>query len=167
LTRNGETSIRITGQIGAILVIATLLGFLVNQFRPSPLPLDSVWSPAARLATTSGESLLVPLEEAKEHFFNQTAVFLDARSPDSYGEGHIEGAISLPFDRLEERFIDVAMRIPPEILIITYCDVENCSLSDKLARFLIEDGFSNVKVLVNGWTVWNYHRLPIETGMAS
>jgi len=49
-----------------------------------------------------------------------------------------------------------------DTLIITYCDGENCDLSHELAIFLRDMGFPNVKVLVNGWTVWQEMNLPVE-----
>jgi len=151
----------------AILLIAAIAGFGANGVRSDSLPLGTDWSPAARLALASGESLLIPLDKAREHFMGQTAIFIDARPRDSFDEGHIEGALSLPLHDLHDRYMDVVARIPPDRLIITYCDGESCLLSEELARFLIEDGFKNVKVLADGWTVWRDRQLPIGEETAS
>jgi 3-mercaptopyruvate sulfurtransferase SseA len=48
--------------------------------------------------------------------------------------------------------------------LITYCDGESCDLSHELALFLKEMGFENVRVLVNGWSVWQQAGLPFQTG---
>ena len=48
------------------------------------------------------------------------------------------------------------------LLVIT--DGESCDLSHELALFFKEMGFENVRVLVNGWTVWQQAGLPTETG---
>jgi rhodanese-related sulfurtransferase len=49
-------------------------------------------------------------------------------------------------------------------MIITYCDGEHCDLSVELALYLKKMAFENVRVLVNGWTVWKQAGLPTESG---
>ena len=51
-----------------------------------------------------------------------------------------------------------------DAVIITYCDGESCNLSKDLALFLESLGFTNVRVLVNGWTVWRDAGLIVESG---
>lgn len=49
-----------------------------------------------------------------------------------------------------------------DAVIITYCDGDTCNLSKELALLLENLGFSKVRVLVNGWTVWQNAGLPVE-----
>jgi 3-mercaptopyruvate sulfurtransferase SseA len=58
--------------------------------------------------------------------------------------------------------MEMADRLEGSGTIITYCDGESCELSHELALFLKEMGFANVRVLVNGWTVWQQAGLPTE-----
>ena len=53
---------------------------------------------------------------------------------------------------------DISVNTP----IITYCDGENCELSHNLAKFLLDMGFTNVRILVNGWSKWQNADLPVE-----
>jgi len=133
------------------------------------------WSAEAQLSLDSGKGLpaapehehpgmMISLEEAKKFFFAQVALFLDARSQEIYELGHIKGARSLPFDDFEKRFSAVMTDISPEVLIITYCDGETCNLGEDLAIFLFEKGYENVRVLLNGWTLWRQDHMPIEKG---
>jgi rhodanese-related sulfurtransferase len=55
---------------------------------------------------------------------------------------------------------DLEMTTP----IITYCDGETCELSHDLALFLRDAGFTDSRVLVNGWTVWQQAGLPVGIG---
>ena len=55
---------------------------------------------------------------------------------------------------------DIAAQLDEKDTIITYCDGENCELSHDLAMYLKDMGFTNVRVLVNGWTVWQNAGLP-------
>jgi rhodanese-related sulfurtransferase len=159
-----QTWIRVIWQGGAILLLAAAIGLSVNQLRPAKLPLVADWSPLAQLTMESGDTLEVSLDQAEELFHEQVAVFLDARSPELYAEGHIQGAFNLPWDEFESRFAEAMVDIPTETLIITYCDGETCNLSKELALALFDKGYANAHVLVNGWTVWQERNLPVETG---
>lgn len=59
----------------------------------------------------------VSLADARAAFESGSAVFLDVRDADSYAQGHIQGAISLPLDELPERLDE----LDPSAWIITYC----------------------------------------------
>ncbi len=145
-------------------MLASVIALTVNQLRPGRLPLVADWSPEAQLKLDSGDSLMIPLEEAETLFFAQVAAFLDARSQDTFAEGHIQGAYNLPWDELDQYFTAVMADIPQETPIVTYCDGESCGLSKELAGVLLAKGYTNVRVLVNGWTLWQEKGLPVETG---
>jgi rhodanese-related sulfurtransferase len=151
-------------QTAVIILMAGLAGVFINHFRPDSLALVADWSTEARLTTASGKRLDISLADAKKLFTEKAAVFMDARSSDDYESEHIQGAHSLPWHDVDRRFIAVAENISPDTPIITYCDGETCSLSHDLALFLLNMGFNNVRVLVNGWTVWLKDRLPVEKG---
>jgi rhodanese-related sulfurtransferase len=157
---------RVMGQSAAIMIVAAILGLAVNQVRPDRLALVADWSPQAQLTTDSGDSLMVPFEEAEMLFQAKAAVFLDARSGDFYQEGHIRGALHLPPEELDQRIAEVLTVLPRETTLIAYCDGETCNLSKDLAFALMERGYVNVRVLVNGWTLWQERGLPVEAGPA-
>jgi rhodanese-related sulfurtransferase len=94
-------------------------------------------------------------------------VFLDARSPMLYDEGHIQGALNLPWEELDARFVETLRDFPVETTFITYCDGEGCSLSRELAMAMLERGYNEVRVLVNGWTLWQNKGLPVDKGLAA
>ena len=89
-------------QSAAIVLLATAIGLLVNQVRPSRLTLVADWSTEAELAPESGESMVISLDEAQELFWSGAAVFLDARSSELYQHGHIAGARNLPGESVDE-----------------------------------------------------------------
>jgi 3-mercaptopyruvate sulfurtransferase SseA len=53
--------------------------------------------------------------------------------------------------------------LPFDTPIIVYCDGVSCGLSKELALALLDKGHANFRVLVNGWTLWENRKLPIET----
>lgn len=149
-------------QCGALFFLAVFLGFSINQFRDSRLPLFDDWSMEARLMSPSGERLDITLVEAKKLFLQEAVIIIDARPNDDYEKGHIRGARSLPWHDVDQRFMEVTKDISVDTPIITYCDGETCELSHHLANFLADSGFTNVRILVNGWTKWQNADLPIE-----
>lgn len=144
--------------IGAIAIVLALGS---NALRTHQLPLVGDWRVESQFSTESGESLVISIEAARTLYDADGAVFMDARNSDQYMEGHIQGAINLPWHEVEERFMEVMPTISPDAHIITYCDGESCRLSHDLALFLREMGFE-VNVLINGWSLWKESGLPIE-----
>lgn len=149
-------------QVAGIILLAAASGFVANQLRSKGLPLTADWSTEVRLTDESGQTVVISLDEAREAFFSDKALFLDARSPDLYKKGHIQGAKNLPWQSFDDFFDAVMKDIPQDAFIVAYCDGENCSLSEDLAKDLLFVGYENVRVLVNGWTRWVEAGLPLE-----
>ena len=155
-------------QIPSITLLAFLVSITANHFRSDPIPLIGDWSVDARFADSSGESMVIPLSQASTMFQNKTALFIDARPKEQYDQGHIKGALSLPQQEADRYFMELADQLEESHsgkngykTIITYCDGDSCELSHELALFLKDMGFSNVKVLVNGWSSWQGTGLPV------
>ena len=150
-----------------MILFAALLGLVVNEFRTDRLVLFADWSIEARLAEKLGEFSLASLDEAQKLFYLKRAVFVDARPPEAYRGGHIFGARNLAWGTAEDRVGAITAGIPPEAIIIVYCDGEDCMLSEYVARDLFYRGYDHVKVFVNGWTKWVEAGLPIghQTGV--
>jgi rhodanese-related sulfurtransferase len=149
-------------QAPLLIVLAGLVAMGVNHWRRGGITLVADWSPAARIADTAGDSLIVDLAEASRLYREEAAVFVDARPESQYAAGHIQGALNIPWQDVDRYFVETADRLAGTPTVITYCDRESCDLSHELALFLREMGFENVRVLVNGWTMWQQAGLPIN-----
>jgi rhodanese-related sulfurtransferase len=108
--------------------------------------------------------MVVSLDRARELFERDAGLFVDARPPGQYANGHIRGALNVPWQAVDRYFMEAADRLDGADAIVTYCDGESCDLSHELALFLKDMGFEDVRVLVNGWTVWKEAGLPTEEG---
>jgi len=146
-----------------ILLLAVTAGLAVNLTRTDSIPFVQDWSAKSKLSEDDGNSLAISLPEAEALFRENKAVFLDARDKALFDEGHIKGAKNLPWYEVDDYFQRVVPGMDRETPVITYCDGESCNLSHELALFLKNMGFAEVRVLVNGWTVWTENNLPIET----
>lgn len=102
---------------------------------------------------------------AKSRFDQKNSVFLDARSPEEYAEGHIPGALEFYADDFEK----FAPLVLPQLKdknqeLIAYCHGSSCELSLHLANALIDQGYTNVKVFFGGWPEWKKANYPIDKG---
>jgi rhodanese-related sulfurtransferase len=122
-----------------------------------PLPTPTITEP---LPTTPEEVPRISLEEVKELMDSGADIVIVDDQPRSvYEQGHIKGAISLPW-AMEITPIDT-QQLPRDKLIITYCDCGPGEAdSADIALRLIQMGFENVKVLadpsIRGWIEAGY-----------
>ena len=151
-------------QVPALIGLAGLIAVGVNLFRTQRIPFVGDWSQEKRFPDNKGESLTITLEQAGDLFERDAALFVDARPRDQYARGHIRGALSLPWQDLDNYFMEIVDRLDTDKTIVTYCDGENCNLSHGLALFLKDSGFNDTRVLVNGWTLWRKAGLPVAVG---
>lgn len=150
-----------------IVLLAGCVGFLINTFRGDGLALVQDYSTKSPLAVElEQQHLSIDIDEARALHSVQGAVFVDARSDDDYLAGHISGALNIPWSDFDNRQVEALTDVTPDSFVIVYCDGEACSLSHEVANALIAQGFANVRVLVNGWSVWKNAGLPTEPPMS-
>jgi rhodanese-related sulfurtransferase len=99
----------------------------------------------ATVKTITKEALKARLAEAT------TPVLLDVRSQEEFDAGHIEGAILIPVDRLEERIAELQQNKDAEIIV--YCHTGR--RSTRAAEILAGNGFSNITNFTGGWSAWS------------
>lgn len=150
----------------AIVALAILLALGVNVMRTDGISLVADWSPAARLqAATGKDDLVIPMAQAIAFHDSREAIFVDARSPEEFAEGHIAGAINIPWEQVYDHLEQFFNAVPDfEAIVIAYCDGESCPLSEELVLLLSAMGYRNARVLVNGWTLWKKHGYPVAAG---
>lgn len=90
----------------------------------------------------------------------ETAAWVDPRSERKYRDGHIPGALSLPFQKLEEE----QSRLRRYDVLIIYGDDFNDPLADGMSKRLLEMDFRDVRTLHGGLKAWTRADLEIETG---
>ncbi|HET9870115.1 MAG TPA: rhodanese-like domain-containing protein [bacterium] len=102
---------------------------------------------------------------AKDRFDRKAAVFLDARSPEEYREGHIPGALDFYADDFEKMAPQVLPQLPnKDREIVAYCHGTSCDLSIHLAEKLAEQGYTHVDIFFGGWPEWKKAGYPIRQG---
>ena len=137
------------GILGGMAALCVLAGC-----DPKTSDLDLVWvSPPKALDTlnTPGGLLSKP----------SRGVFVDPRSTKSYEEGHIPGAISLPFPAMTDTAASVLAGY--DIFVVYDSDFSDV-MAKAGSKRLLELGFKNVYTLEGGLKAWRKEGYEVVTG---
>ena len=156
-------------EISILLGISIVAAFVVNYFSPAGIALIGQWDTAKGVITANEKNDMVlndleisDVTLAKKLYDSNKFVFVDARSRDDYDEGHIKGAVSLPVGRFDEKIEAFSEQYPIDRPVITYCSGRTCEDSNKLAQYLLEFGYKEVAVFIDGFPGWEAAGYPIE-----
>ncbi len=106
---------------------------------------------------TDAEQLLAG---EKRLFGSRTAVLVDPRGQKAFEEGHIPGAVNLPF-----QLVSVEQhRLRGYDTVIVYGKDYRDERADGMSKRLLELGFSDVRTLRGGIRVWVAAGNELETG---
>ena len=118
----------------------------------------------------SGAKLITAEEAVKA--IGGGAVPVDTRVASEYAEGHIKGALSVPyreksaksvdFDASKDQFDLSKLPVNKEASIVVYCNGPECWKSYKAATVSIKGGYSNVHWYRLGFPDWKSKGLPVE-----
>ena len=100
----------------------------------------------------------VTVTQAREMIVsNRYLVILDVRTPTEFSSsyGHIEGAINIPVNTIQERIKE----LNPKDKILVYC--ESGSRSTLASGILIDNGFTRVYNMFEGYDVWKNAGYPV------
>ena len=121
-------------------------------------------------AVLSGAKLITAEEAVKA--IGSGAVLIDARVASEYAEGHIKGAINVPyrersakaadFDASKDQFDLSKLPGKKEAFVVIYCNGSECWKSYKAAVVAIKGGYSNVGWYRLGFPDWKSKGLPVD-----
>lgn len=94
------------------------------------------------------------LDEGREDF-----TLVDLRDPETFAEGHVEGAINIPAAELDERMDE----LDPDEPVYLYCYDHECYLSVEAAYHLASEGFQ-VRDVIGGWEMFEAKGAPVAEG---
>lgn len=91
------------------------------------------------------------------------ALIVDARDAEEYAEGHIPGAINLPYDEAVTDPVRLQNLAAPDRPIVVYCGGGTCEVSINLANELYYGaGYPKVAVYMGGFPEWVEKGLEVE-----
>jgi len=99
----------------------------------------------------------IKIEDAFEDFKNKDATFIDVRTDQEHGGGHIEGSAHI--DISGPSFIEEVNVLDKNKKYIVYCMTGG--RASRATSFMKKNGFKDVRNLKGGITAWQRKHLPI------
>jgi rhodanese-related sulfurtransferase len=152
-----------------LVTISVILALFYNYFSVKGIALFGQWdtnmgviSAKAKNDTIQSSIEINDLDLIKQIISNKERIVLDVRAKEDYDHGHLPGAHSFPMEEFDDG-IDLLFEIAkPDAPILVYCSSTECSQSHTFSNMIIEAGFSNVKVFVQGFRLWQEKGLKVE-----
>ncbi len=146
-----------------ILAVALFIAVVFNLIHPAGINMFG-FSSAALIKEQQAKIPEISLCDAYSLYLKNKVIFIDARDPLSYADGHITGAINIYPDEASLHTSSLKIKAAQGFFFITYCDGPQCPLSKETAHALLLRGVPDVKVLVNGWILWLKASHPVSKG---
>lgn len=145
-----------------MVAAAVVVGAVFNLARPGGIPFVGDWGPRAVTGIHAGDLEVISLDDAFALFSRGQALFIDAREPGAYADGHIPDSVNITPTQAAGRLDEVRAMLKTGKTLIAYCHDVDCPLSAELARRLQELGVRAVKVMPEGWVGWMDRGYPYE-----
>lgn len=174
---------KILKEVLIITIVSLITGLIVNSVNPKGIPLvrddgdrfkiDSALAqgsenkPVEKVKTKEGfvKPVNIPVETAKK-FFDENAVFIDGREETEFKEGHIKGAINIPYKEFYAKTPEDRQKMMDGIdknkTIVSYCGSSECEISIDNAYEMAKIGYDNVKIFLGGYREWNELGYPVN-----
>ena len=107
------------------------------------VPAGAAPKPAAVMAPMSQETLLERQSQHPQHLF-----VLDVRTPQEFAEGHVPGAVNVPYDQLASRLAEV----PQDKDVVLYC--KSGRRAGIAADVLAANGYTRLAHLEGDMPAW-------------
>ena len=148
MTRNHPSRSLQSGHALAALLVAGALSvaFTTIATAGEPVATAPASAPAAAavaVAPMSPEALLEHQSSHPDHLF-----VLDVRTPQEYAEGHVPGAVNVPYDQLASRLAEV----PKDKDVVLYC--KSGRRAGIAADVLAANGYTRLSHLEGDMPAW-------------
>lgn len=153
-----ETLTRAVKESIIILIAVLAVALIVNFTRDEGITL--IADAEAFRVQTDAEFMIA--EDARVHFEEGTAIFVDARENRFFAGEHIEGAMNLP--ATASNVDSLAFMVPADPVLICYSSAATERQAGVIADKLLEIGFKRVYVLHGGLDSWKGLDLPTAKG---
>ena len=152
MTRNDTTRLLHSRRaLAALLMVGAMsVAFMTIATAGEPVATAPA-SAAAAVAPMSQEALLEHQSRHPDHLF-----VLDVRTPQEYAEGHVPGAVNVPYDQLASRLAEV----PKDKDVVLYC--KSGRRAGIAADVLAANGYMRLSHLEGDMPAWIAKGRPVE-----
>ena len=135
-----------------MIALGALAGPVTMAADPAPATAKaSAAAPAAVVQPMSQDALLQHQAQHPDHLF-----LLDVRTPQEYAEGHIAGAVNVPYDQLATRLAEV----PKDKDVVLYC--RSGRRAGIAADVLAANGYTRLSHLEGDMIAWTEKGRPMK-----
>jgi rhodanese-related sulfurtransferase len=117
---------------------------------PAPAPAAAAQATATAVQPMSQDALMQHQAQHPDHLF-----LLDVRTPQEYAEGHIAGAVNVPYDQLATRLAEV----PKDKDVVLYC--RSGRRAGIAADVLAANGYTRLSHLEGDMNAWMEKGRPV------
>jgi rhodanese-related sulfurtransferase len=135
--------------LGAFALVA---GVPASAAETTPAAAPAAKPAAANVTPMSQEQLLEHQVKHPQHLF-----VLDVRSPEEFKEGHVPGAVNVPYDQIATRLSEV----PKDKDVVLYC--RSGRRAGIAAEVLQANGYTRLSHLEGDMNAWVEKGRPVET----
>jgi len=147
-----------------LFLSSVLVTIVINSFHPSKLPLilaeDS--RPGIREGSWQEKIRYIDVQHMASEISSGVVVIIDLRESEEFDNLHAKGALNLPYYEFEELYPDFVDRVSTDKSIFIFCEGMLCGLSTRVAKELLDAGFSNLSIVKQGFEGWEKNQLPME-----
>ncbi|MBS1516973.1 MAG: hypothetical protein JSS91_02700 [Bacteroidetes bacterium] len=169
-------------EVMLIFVMSLVIGLIVNKVNPKGIPLirddkgrfevdssavkENSGEKQEKVLTKEGfvKPQNIPVETAKK-LFDEKVIFIDGREPNEFNEGHIQGAINIPYKEFfalsAEEKLKMMGNIDKEATIVSYCGGGECEISIDNAYEMAKIGYNDLKIYLGGYLEWTAKGYPV------
>lgn len=137
--------------VGVGMVLLGALAVVTTVPAAEPVPARDAATAPAKLAPMSQEALLEHQAKHPQHL-----LVLDVRSPEEFKEGHVPGAVNIPYDQMASRLGDV----PKDKDLVLYC--RSGRRVGIAAEVLAANGYTRLSHLEGDMPAWVEKGRPVE-----
>jgi rhodanese-related sulfurtransferase len=145
-----------------LILAAMILAAAVNLLHPKRIPWVADWANRVEAQAVAEQVPLVQLPDMLNFLRDGLRLFVDARPTEEYAKGHLPGAISLPFEKLDQHASIVAQVLTSAKPPVLYCTGPECDDSLLLALELRKLGRDDIAVFIGGMELWQAELLSTE-----
>jgi len=149
-------------QVALLVALSLAAGAVANVARHQPLPWVEDWR--AKKLSEFGTDGVVSQDEARQIFEAGVALFVDAREAEYFAEGHIPGAVNVPFSPVDPALDGMIAKLPRDRRLVVYCEGVHCPLAEELGEYLRDAGVLNFVIFPEGIEGWRAAGLAEEAG---
>lgn len=149
-----------------LAALSAMLAWVVNAARPDPIDWRADFA-TGKIETVKAKGLIVlDSDQALAVWKSGARLFVDARSPAEFVQGHIPGAVNIPEEALLMGLdaAVAALGLAKERPLAVYCSNLACPKAKEVSQGLKELGFSDLAVYPPGLDAWTAEGHVVEGG---